>query len=120
MKFYRCPVCGNIITVLEGSVGSVRCCGKELEELVPNTKEAATEKHIPVCKEVGDTVEVTVGEVEHPMQEEHYIMFIAQVTEKDSTIVKLNPGDKPVAVFPKKENAKVYAYCNLHGLWANK
>ncbi len=120
MKFYRCPVCGNIITVIEGNEKVVRCCGKELEELVPNTQEAATEKHIPVCKREGDKVEVTVGEVEHPMQEEHYIMFIAQVAENESTIVKLNPGDKPAATFTYKENAKIYAYCNLHGLWISK
>ena len=60
MKFYRCPVCGNIITVVEGNVSPVRCCGKELEELVPNTQEGAVEKHIPVCKRDGEKVEVNV------------------------------------------------------------
>ncbi len=120
MKFYRCPVCGNIITVVEGNVSPVRCCGKELEELVPNTQEGAVEKHIPVCKRDGEKLEVIVGEVEHPMQEEHYIMFIAQVTEKEATIVRLEPNDKPTATFTYKENAKIYAYCNIHGLWISK
>ena len=120
MKFYRCPICGNIITVLEGEIIPVRCCGKELEELIPNTKEAAFEKHIPVCKKVGDKLEVTVGEIEHPMQEEHYILFIAQVTDKNVSIVKLQPDQQPKAVFPYKENAKIYAYCNLHGLWVKE
>lgn len=117
MKFYRCPICGNIITIVEGEEKHVRCCGKELEELIPNTQEAATEKHIPVCEKIGDTMKVTVGEVGHPMQEEHYIMFIAQVSAREVSIVKLQPQDKPEATFAYKKNAKIYAYCNLHGLW---
>lgn len=120
MKFYRCPVCGNIITVLEGNVNPVRCCGKELEELVPNTQEGAVEKHIPVCKKVDNKVEVMVGEVKHPMQDEHYITFIAQVANNQVSIVKLNPGEEPMATFDDKENSKYYAYCNIHGLWISE
>lgn len=120
MKFYKCPICGNIITILEGNPSLVKCCDRDLEELIPNTEEAAVEKHIPICKQVGDKTEVIVGEVEHPMEENHYIMFIAQVTDTETSIVKLNPGDKPFAVFQTKENAKYYAYCNIHGLWASK
>ena len=51
MKFYKCPICGNIITVIEGDINKVRCCGKEMEELKANTIDAATEKHVPsLCR----------------------------------------------------------------------
>ena len=40
MKFYKCPICGNVIVIHEGNIEHVRCCGKELEELI---KERAAE-----------------------------------------------------------------------------
>lgn len=120
MKFYKCPICGNIIYVVEGNEKLVKCCGQSLEELIPNTVDAATEKHVPVCKIEGEKLTVTVGEVEHPMTSEHYIMFIAQVAGGTVNIVKLNPSDKPTATFPYIENATIYAYCNLHGLWSSE
>lgn len=119
MKFYQCTKCKNIITVLKGDNKNLTCCQDNLIEIKPNTQEAATEKHIPVCKFIDGQVEVTVGEIEHPMSEEHYIEFIVQATDKDFTVKKLNPDDKPIAVFPNKENAKYYAFCNIHGLWTN-
>ena len=29
--FYKCPICGNIIEVVNGDIKRVKCCGKELE-----------------------------------------------------------------------------------------
>ena len=40
-------------------------------ELIPNTTDAAGEKHVPVIEVAGNTVTVTVGAVEHPMMEKH-------------------------------------------------
>lgn len=119
MKFYKCLNCGKVVTFLNGD-HTLECCGKTLKELVPGIEEAAIEKHIPVCHKVNDTTEVIVGEVAHPMTEEHYIEFIAQVAKNEVIIIKLNPGDEPKAIFPYRENAEIYAYCNLHGLWQNK
>lgn len=119
MKFYKCPICGNIITVIEGDINKVRCCGKEMEELKANTIDAATEKHVPIYEKNGDNIIVKVGEVEHPMIEEHYIMFIAQVVDNKISIIKLNPKDKPEAIFKYIKNSKIYEYCNLHGLWVS-
>ena len=58
---------------------------------VENTTDAATEKHVPVYEKVEDEIVVKVGEVEHPMEKEHYIMWIAQVTENRVNKVKLYP-----------------------------
>jgi hypothetical protein len=33
----------------------VICCGTKMEELIPNTVEASTEKHLPVVEVVGNT-----------------------------------------------------------------
>ena len=89
-------------------------------ELVPNTTDAAGEKHVPVLEVSGRTVTVTVGAVEHPMLEKHYITMIVLETDKGCQVKYLNPGEKPQAQFAllEGENAvAAYEYCNLHGLW---
>ena len=53
VKFYKCPVCGNIVELIEGDIKRTKCCGQEMELLVANTVDAAVEKHVPVY-EVAD------------------------------------------------------------------
>lgn len=120
VKFYICEHCGNIIAKVKDSNVPVVCCGEAMKELVPNTKEAATEKHIPVCTINGNVVEVKVGEVEHPMSEEHYIEWIMLQTKQGNQRKELKPTDTPCASFALVDGDEVvaaYAYCNLHGLW---
>ena len=120
MKFYRCKHCGNIIAYIHSSGVCVRCCGEEMEEILPNTTDAAGEKHVPVICTDGQTVTVSVGSVEHPMLEEHHIGWIMLETKEGRQRKTLKPGDKPVATFalvPGDEAVAAYEYCNLHGLW---
>lgn len=117
VKFYRCPICGNVIELIDGDSKRITCCGKNMELLVANTVDAAVEKHVPVYKKEDDKIIVSVGEVIHPMIEEHYIMWIALVSNNKVTRVDLLPNEAPEAVFNYVENAEIYAYCNLHGLW---
>ena len=67
MKFYICNHCGNIIAYVKSSGVPVVCCGEKMQELVPNTTDAAVEKHVPVIQIDGSKVTVTVGSAEHPM-----------------------------------------------------
>ena len=117
VKFYRCPICGNVIELIDGDSKRITCCGKNMELLVANTVDAAVEKHVPVYKKEDDKIIVSVGEVIHQMIEEHYIMWIALVSNNKVTRVDLLPNEAPEAVFNYVENAEIYAYCNLHGLW---
>ena len=120
MKFYRCKHCGNIIAYIRDSGVRVRCCGEEMEEIFPNTTDAAGEKHVPVIRTEGQTVMVEVGSVEHPMLDAHYIEWIMLETKEGRQRKTLKPGDKPVATFslvPGDEVVAAYEYCNLHGLW---
>lgn len=96
------------------------CCGEKMKEIVPGTVDAAVEKHIPVYSREGNLVQVTVGAVEHPMQDAHYIEWISLQTKKGNQRKVLKPGDEPKACFALCEGDEVeaaYAYCNLHGLW---
>lgn len=119
VTFYVCKHCGNIIIKLHDSGVPVVCCGEKMAELVPNTVDAAVEKHVPVVTITGDKVDVKIGEVAHPMIEEHHIQWIYLVGEKTAQLVYLQPGDEPAASFVlvDDEVVEVYEYCNLHGLW---
>lgn len=97
-----------------------QCCGEEMKPIEPNTTDAAGEKHVPVIEQNGTTVTVTVGSVEHPMLDTHYIEWILLETKQGRQRKTLKPGDKPVASFALTEGDTVvaaYEYCNLHGLW---
>jgi len=120
MKFFICEHCGNIIAMVKSSGAPVMCCGQRMTELEPGTTDAAVEKHVPVFEVADNKVIVTVGSVEHPMLQEHYIEWIALQTNLGNQRKTLTPGSKPQACFALCEGEEVeavYAYCNLHSLW---
>ncbi len=120
MKFYKCSHCGNIIAFVENKGVPVMCCGQKMEEMIPNTMDAAGEKHVPVYDVKDGIVTVKVGAVEHPMLEEHHIQWIALETNQGNQRKPLLPGQKPevrFAMTADDEVVAVYGYCNLHGLW---
>lgn len=118
-KFYICRHCGNLIGIINDAGVPVMCCGQRMEALVPNTAEAAGEKHLPYVHTEDGAIYVNVGEITHPMTEEHYIQWIYAETENGGQQRVLKPDDAPEATFFIGEDkpVAVYAYCNLHGLW---
>lgn len=121
LVFYRCSICGNIAIKLVDSGVPMVCCGKPMTELTANTTEAATEKHIPVVETSKGMVNVKIGEVPHPMTPEHFIQFVVLKTNKRVQVQELYPNDAPETKFSVASDEKVekvYAYCNLHSLWA--
>lgn len=120
MKLFKCEKCGNIIELVEGSNTNFTCCGEPMKELTANSVDAATEKHVPSCHIEDEMVIVNIGEVTHPMEENHYIKYVV-AEYKDSVVkYKLNPGEEPEVYFDYEPGMKVYAYCNLHGLWVKE
>lgn len=118
-KFFICKHCGNIVGLIRDAGVPLVCCGEKMHELVANTTDAATEKHVPVVQVTGDIVEVNVGSVTHPMEEKHSIEWIYLQTEHGGQRKGLKPGEAPAATFVLKDDKPVaaFAYCNLHGLW---
>lgn len=120
MKFFKCAHCGQMIAIVKETGVPVMCCGQPMEEIAAGTTDAAVEKHVPEYTVADGIVEVTVGAVEHPMLEEHYIEWIAVQTKQGNQRKALKPGDAPKACFALCEGDEVeavYAYCNLHSLW---
>ena len=119
-KFYLCEHCKNLIGMIDNKGVPVMCCGQKMTPLVPNTTEAAGEKHLPVVAVDGNKVTVTVGSVLHPMSQEHSIVWIYLETTLGGQRKNLSFDGEPKAEFVLSEGEKAvsaYAYCNLHGLW---
>ncbi|QAA34803.1 desulfoferrodoxin [Clostridium manihotivorum] len=118
-QVYKCEICGNIVEVVNKAGGTLVCCGQPMTLKKENTTDGAKEKHVPVVEAVEGGVLVKVGEVAHPMTEEHLIQWVEVVTE--TTVLRKNfkAGDKPEAFFKLGEEkvVAVREYCNLHGLW---
>ena len=118
--FYICERCGNIIAKVRDSGVPVMCCGQPMTRIVPGTSDGAHEKHVPVYTVENNIVTVTVGAVEHPMTQAHYIEWISLQTSAGNQRKLLKPGDAPKACFALCEGETVeavFAYCNLHSLW---
>ena len=117
---YRCELCGNIAEVLHGEDPVMSCCGQEMTLLVPNSVDAAREKHVPVVEKIEGGYLVKVGSVAHPMEEKHYIEWIE--LNADGMVMRkfLKPGDTPEArFFVDADTVTAREYCNLHGFWTS-
>ena len=73
LKFLKCSKCGQIIAVVKDTGVPIICCGEPMQELVAGSVDAAVEKHVPCISQEGSLVTINVGDVDHPMIEEHYI-----------------------------------------------
>lgn len=120
-KFFKCPMCGNVVVKVVDSGVPVVCCGKPMQELVPNTVDASGEKHVPVVTKLeGGLLKVEVGAVAHPMEEAHHIAFIYVETERGGIRVDLKDKPEAVVYLGEEKAVAVYEYCNLHGLWKSE
>jgi superoxide reductase len=119
-EIYKCLICGNMVEVVYVGGAALVCCGQEMELQVENTTDGALEKHVPVVEKTADKIKVKIGEVEHPMDEAHYIEWIEILVDGVSYKKFLKPGDLPSAEFcisTGSDNITAREYCNLHGLW---
>ena len=108
-KYYICPVCGNVIQTIGEAV--VSCCGITLPPMEPEETDDAHSIHVDA---VEDEYFVTV---DHPMNKDHYISFLAAVSDQGTQFVKLYPEGSAEARFKINRILKLYAYCNRHGLF---
>ena len=113
----KCLKCGATVHVLEdcncGDCG-IKCCGEEMKKIVPNSVDASIEKHVPTCEVIDEKVHVTVN---HVMEEEHFIEWIAFAYPNKTVFKYLKPGKEAKAHCKYKPGMSVYSYCNKHGLW---
>lgn len=111
-----CKNSGNIIEIIKP--------GQDVDVAQLNVIEAKTEgegspKHVPIITRIDEGYHVKVGEVEHPMDGDHYIAMIELIADGQIHKQYLNPGDKPEATFkiPEADEVEAREFCTLHGLW---
>ena len=114
----KCNKCGAFVEVLEDCTCAncgIKCCGQEMEIVRENSVDASVEKHKPEYKVVGNYIVVTVN---HVMEQEHFISFVAINSNKLSAKKYFEANESPVAIFPYIKGSTIYSYCNKHGLWS--
>lgn len=120
LVFYRCEICGNLVCMVKNSGVVPVCCGTKMSAVEIHTQDGPSEKHVPFVLREGNRVQVKVGEMPHPMTEEHHIEWIVLVTSYGSHCCKVRSCENAFAVFylcEYEELQAVYAFCNVHGLW---
>ena len=110
--FYVCPVCGNVIRTTGETV--ISCCGILLPPLLP---EPADQEHMIRAEVSEDEYAVSL---DHPMVKDHYISFLAAVSDQRIELVKLYPEGNAEARFKISRVKYLYAYCSRGGLYRMK
>lgn len=108
-KFYVCPVCGNVIYAM--GEGAFHCCGVALP---PLEAEEPDQNHTPTAEVLDLQCLISL---DHPMEKDHFISFIAQIRFDRMELVKLYPQQPAQARLSYWPEAELYACCNRHGLF---
>ena len=117
-EIYKCEICGNIIEILHVGDNPLVCCGQNMTNMKEKTADDGQEKHVPVIEKTDSKVIVKIGEIAHPMTEEHHIEWIELETKTNTQKVFLKITDEPKAEFDTREDiVRARVYCNIHGLW---
>lgn len=107
-SFYVCPVCGNVIYSTGENINS--CCGIVL----PKLEAELDEKDIINIQTIENEYYININ---HEMKKDHYISFIAYVTNDRVQLVKLYPEQTPETRFARRGSGLIYMYCNKDGLF---
>ncbi len=113
----KCEKCGAMVKVIkdcEDKECDLLCCGEPMKVVVPNSVDAAIEKHVPIYEVKDGKILVKVN---HVMEAEHFIEWISIVSDEKECTTYLQPGREAVAHGKYVPGAMIYAYCNKHGLW---
>lgn len=114
----KCLKCGSTVKIINDchcQDCGIICCKEPMKELKTNSNDGAIEKHKPLYEVKDNKLVVTVN---HVMDSDHLIEWIALVTDDKEEYVYLK--DEPKAIFDKVTKGKIYAYCNKHGLWVTE
>ena len=121
-QLYKCEICGNVVEIVQEGAPALVCCDQKMDKLEPKTVDEGNEKHVPVIEKSNGKVLIKVGDVPHPMQDNHYIKFIEVLTDDRVLRVELEPDSEPEAEFDisKEKINEVREFCTVHDLWKSE
>ena len=120
VELYECEACGNVMVKLVDGGVIPECCGNPMTKMEVKSGDAGKEKHTPNVLVNDNRVTVTIGEVAHPMEEDHFIGFAVLENGRGFDVKELKTNGYPVAQFLLNEDEtveRVVAWCNQHGVW---
>lgn len=109
LRYYVCRDCGNIVTSTSGA--AVTCCGNRLVPLEAVRAEGADMLKV---EDIGGEWFITSA---HEMKKEHYISFVAFVTDSSAMIFKQYPEWEVQLRLPLYRSGRLLWYCTEHGLF---
>ncbi len=122
MEIYKCEICGNLVEVVYSGYGTLTCCSQPMILMKEHhNNEQAQEKHVPILTKEKDKTIIRVGSLPHPMEPEHYIMFIEAISHDKVWLKRkyLKAGDEPSLKFGSDGDKMIAReLCNIHGLWS--
>ncbi len=100
---------------------------KEFNQAEDQEDSELAKKHIPIIEledsenTAGVIIEIKIGEIQHPSEDEHYINWIEIYDGKILLArAELSPASKARATFYLNEKPiklRVRGFCNIHGTW---
>lgn len=112
VKFYRCPICGNIMTATGDA--EISCCGRKLEAMKAKKSD---QEHFLNVGFVENDFYITFN---HEMSKQHYLSFISYVCCEKIHLVRLYPEQSGELRIPRMYGGKFYFCCSQDGLWVNE
>lgn len=112
LRFYRCPICGNLLTAT--GAAAVTCCGRTLQ---PLTAREPDDAHAVSVERMEDEDHITL---KHPMTKEHYLSFIAQVDSGRLLLMRLYPEQAAEIRLPHMRRGRLFYACSQDGLFVIK
>lgn len=109
LKFYVCPICGNLVTSMVET--QVTCCGRKLKPITP--VKAAEEEKLSVQIIENDYFISS----DHEMTRNHYITFVVLMTSDTVMLKKQYPEWNLQLRIPVFAHGRLLWYCNQHGLF---
>lgn len=88
-----------------------------LENIKVQTDETKYEKHLPYVIKNDNNIIISVGEITHPMEDNHYISHVIIMDNDKLSKYEFNPNEEIKIVYNKTRDLIIYAYCNTHGLF---
>ena len=108
IRFFVCRECGNIIT--SASDVSVTCCGSRLTVLEPKKADEAQKLRV---EDTGGEWYITST---HEMTKEHYISFVAYISDSSMMMFRQYPEWEMNITLPAYRRGRLVWYCRECGL----
>ena len=125
LDIFKCNVCGNIVEIINPGSGELVCCSVPMEHLEEHSSdENMQEKHLPIVTLEGENKTIRVGSIPHPMEQNHYIIFIEAISPDKKYLKRkyLMSDEEPKMELKSPCNYDEFIareLCNIHGLWSS-